>query len=211
MSEKEYAPLSAACVRALNDKLYDKRKAAALEIEKWVLCCHLSHFYIFRFLLSIYFSENCAGLYQESFVSRGGIRLWWDLLCISFKGASLYWIFLSAPRMVKDFVARNKSQELRQLIKVLGQDFAASQNPNTRKGGLIGLAATAIALGKVMVFSKLFKEYCLFFIWKHYLRLLSFSGYWTVHWGSTPSHTSLLHRLWYKGSILCLWKSVQCC
>lgn len=60
----------------------------------------------------------------------------------------------SVARMVKDFVARNKSQELRQLIKVLGQDFAASQNPNTRKGGLIGLAATAIALGKVMVFSK---------------------------------------------------------
>lgn len=34
MSEKDYAPLSAACVRALHDKLYDKRKAAALEIEK---------------------------------------------------------------------------------------------------------------------------------------------------------------------------------
>ncbi|KAE8746685.1 hypothetical protein FOCC_FOCC006668 [Frankliniella occidentalis] len=50
--------------------------------------------------------------------------------------------------MVKDFVTRNRSQELRQLIKVLGQDFAGSQNPNTRKGGLIGLAATAIALGK---------------------------------------------------------------
>lgn len=34
MSDKDYAPLSAACVRALNDKLYDKRKTAALEIEK---------------------------------------------------------------------------------------------------------------------------------------------------------------------------------
>lgn len=34
MSEKDYAPLSAACVRALNDKLYDRRKTAALEIEK---------------------------------------------------------------------------------------------------------------------------------------------------------------------------------
>lgn len=84
MSEKEFAPLSAACVRALNDKIYDKKKAAAHEIEK----------------------------------------------------------------MVKDFVARNKTQELRQLLKVLGQDFAGSQIPNTRKGGLIGLAATAIALGK---------------------------------------------------------------
>lgn len=36
MSEKDYAPLSAACVRALHDKLYDKRKAAALEIEKYI-------------------------------------------------------------------------------------------------------------------------------------------------------------------------------
>lgn len=34
MTDKDFAPLSAACVRALNDKIYDKRKAAALEIEK---------------------------------------------------------------------------------------------------------------------------------------------------------------------------------
>jgi len=32
---------------------------------------------------------------------------------------------------------------------VLGTDFALSQNSNMRKGGLIGLAAMAIALGKV--------------------------------------------------------------
>lgn len=37
MSERDHAPLSAACVRALNDKLYEKRKTAALEIEKYVL------------------------------------------------------------------------------------------------------------------------------------------------------------------------------
>lgn len=30
----DYAPLSAACVRALNDKIYEKTKAAAVEIEK---------------------------------------------------------------------------------------------------------------------------------------------------------------------------------
>lgn len=34
MSDRDYAPLSPACVKALNDKMYDKRKAAALEIEK---------------------------------------------------------------------------------------------------------------------------------------------------------------------------------
>ena len=34
--DKDYAPLSASCVRALNDKLYEKRKVAALEIERFV-------------------------------------------------------------------------------------------------------------------------------------------------------------------------------
>ncbi|CAG0898988.1 unnamed protein product [Darwinula stevensoni] len=84
MAEKDYAPLSTACVRALGDKIYDKRKAAALEIEK----------------------------------------------------------------MVKDFAAVSNTTQIKKLLDVLGQEFAMSQNPNCRKGGLIGLAATAIALGK---------------------------------------------------------------
>ncbi|XP_063225932.1 protein VAC14 homolog isoform X2 [Bacillus rossius redtenbacheri] len=84
MAEKDYAPLSTACVRALNDKLYDKRKAAAQEIEK----------------------------------------------------------------MVKEFAATRNTLQIKKLLKVLGQDFAISQNPHTRKGGLIGLAAIAVALGK---------------------------------------------------------------
>nr|XP_023024836.1 protein VAC14 homolog [Leptinotarsa decemlineata] len=84
MSEKDYAPLSTACVRALHDKLYDRRKTAALEIEK----------------------------------------------------------------MVKEFSAVNNTGQIKRLLKVLGQDFSLSQNPHARKGGLIGLAAIAIALGK---------------------------------------------------------------
>ncbi|XP_071443613.1 protein VAC14 homolog [Hetaerina americana] len=83
MSEKDYAPLSAACVRALNDKIYEKRKAAALEIEK----------------------------------------------------------------MVKEFAACNNTVQIKKLLKVLGRDFASSQNGHVRKGGLIGLAAIAVALG----------------------------------------------------------------
>ncbi|KAJ8934149.1 hypothetical protein NQ314_013559 [Rhamnusium bicolor] len=84
MSEKDYAPLSSACVRALNDKLYDRRKTAALEIEK----------------------------------------------------------------MVKEFAAVSNTGQIKRLLKVLGQDFSLSQNSHARKGGLIGLAAIAIALGK---------------------------------------------------------------
>lgn len=32
--ENAFAPISEACVKALSDKTYDKRKVAALEIEK---------------------------------------------------------------------------------------------------------------------------------------------------------------------------------
>lgn len=84
LSERDYAPLSAACVRSLNDKLYEKRKPAAVEIEK----------------------------------------------------------------MVKEFAAHNNTVQIKRLLKVLGQDFATSQNSHTRKGGLIGLAAIAVGLGK---------------------------------------------------------------
>ncbi|XP_014678213.1 PREDICTED: protein VAC14 homolog [Priapulus caudatus] len=84
MMEKDYAPLTITTVRSLNDKLYEKRKGAALEIE----------------------------------------------------------------RQVRDFNIAGNASQVKKLLKVLGQDFALSSNPHSRKGGLIGLAATAIALGK---------------------------------------------------------------
>lgn len=84
MGERPHSPLSVSCVRALNDKLYEKRKVAAQEIDK----------------------------------------------------------------MVKDFVHQNNHAQIRKLLRVLGEDFAVSHNLNTRKGGLMGLAATAIGLGK---------------------------------------------------------------
>ncbi|KAH8547463.1 vacuolar protein 14 C-terminal Fig4p binding-domain-containing protein [Umbelopsis sp. PMI_123] len=72
-------------IRGLTDRLYDKRKAAALEIEKLA-------------------RENAK----------------------------------SPERMT-------------QIIDTLVQDFVYSNNPNARNGGLIGLAATAIALGSAVV------------------------------------------------------------
>lgn len=53
--------------------------------------------------------------------------------------------------MVRDFQRVNETSEIRKLLRVLGQDFTLSQNVNSRKGGLIGLAAIAIALGKVSI------------------------------------------------------------
>ena len=35
MAEKDLLPLTQNVVRGLNDKLYEKRKTAALEIERW--------------------------------------------------------------------------------------------------------------------------------------------------------------------------------
>ena len=45
---------------------------------------------------------------------------------------------------------QNQDGQVKKILKILGDDFAGSSNPNTRKGGLIGLAAAAIALGKVI-------------------------------------------------------------
>jgi vacuole morphology and inheritance protein 14 len=51
--------------------------------------------------------------------------------------------------MVKEFISVNNAAQIKKLLRVLGHEFTLSQNQNSRKGGLIGLAATAIALGKV--------------------------------------------------------------
>ncbi|XP_030059458.1 protein VAC14 homolog [Microcaecilia unicolor] len=83
-TEKDFSPLTPNIVRALNDKLYEKRKVAALEIEK----------------------------------------------------------------LVREFVAQSNATQIKHVIQILSQEFALSQHPHSRKGGLIGLAACAIALGK---------------------------------------------------------------
>lgn len=49
---------------------------------------------------------------------------------------------------VKELYAANQMSQLEKLIGVL-RELALAPNGQTRKGGLIGLAAAAIALGKV--------------------------------------------------------------
>ena len=56
---------------------------------------------------------------------------------------------LLCSRIVKELNAVNNTGQVQRLLKILSQDFALSMNPNSRKGGLIGLAAMSIALGKV--------------------------------------------------------------
>ncbi|NXH20295.1 VAC14 protein, partial [Bucco capensis] len=54
----------------------------------------------------------------------------------------------SLPRLVREFVAQNNTTQIKHVIQILSQEFALSQHPHSRKGGLIGLAACSIALGK---------------------------------------------------------------
>ena len=51
--------------------------------------------------------------------------------------------------MVKDYVAKKEFNFIKEIIASLKDDFTLSSNPNSRKGGLVGLAAAAIALGRV--------------------------------------------------------------
>ena len=46
-------------------------------------------------------------------------------------------------------MALQNHAQIQKLLKLIGGDFISSHNPNTRKGALVGLAAIAIALGKV--------------------------------------------------------------
>ncbi|CAF1082142.1 unnamed protein product [Adineta ricciae] len=84
MSDRDYLPLSATLVKTLTDKLYEKRKTAALEIEK----------------------------------------------------------------MVRELIATQNFEQIERICKILSEHFVLSQNGNFRRGGLIGIAALAIACGK---------------------------------------------------------------
>lgn len=53
--------------------------------------------------------------------------------------------------MVTEFNNKNNSAQIKKLIEILSNDFATSRDPNRRKGGLIGLAATSLGLGKVII------------------------------------------------------------
>ena len=64
----------------------------------------------------------------------------------------IYLSGVSAGRMVKDLVMINDYSQIKQVVSVLVHDFTLSSSANTRKGGLVGLAATAIALGRVSPF-----------------------------------------------------------
>jgi len=52
-------------------------------------------------------------------------------------------------RIIRDFLSIGNHTEISRIVKFLSNNYVLSQNQNNKKGGLIGLAACAIALGKV--------------------------------------------------------------
>eukprot|EP00039_Didymoeca_costata_P005784 m.84543 g.84543 ORF g.84543 m.84543 type:complete len:714 (-) comp12972_c0_seq1:1852-3993(-) len=54
---------------------------------------------------------------------------------------------IEIQRVVESIMVKGELDKVEKLAMSLQSDFVQSQNPNSRKGGLIGLAATAIGLG----------------------------------------------------------------
>lgn len=67
--------------------------------------------------------------------------------------------------MVTEFNIKNNSAQIRKLIEVLSNDFASSRDANKRKGGLIGLAATSLGLGKVNCFLRICTLFIINIFW----------------------------------------------
>ncbi|RLN68376.1 hypothetical protein BBJ28_00002245 [Nothophytophthora sp. Chile5] len=127
-------PLTPNLLRNLGDRSYDKRKSAAMELENLIkqlqedaasIEFHQQH------QLQLSPDSTAAGLNAGS----GG-----DL---STPGTDSE----ATDGTMTPFAVGNPSrQRIPAIIELLGNDFACSSNANHRKGGLIGLAATAIGL-----------------------------------------------------------------
>ena len=61
----------------------------------------------------------------------------------------VFFINFKILRIIRDYLQENDFDRIKQIIKTLNNDFAYSIVPNSRNGGLISLAAAAIALGPV--------------------------------------------------------------
>lgn len=118
-------PLSPSLMRNLGDRSYDKRKSAAMELENLIK----------------QLQENAAAIeFRQQHANQGGGASSPDTAS-GVSGDS------TDSTATPGFSVPNPSrQRIPAIIELLGNDFACSANANHRKGGLIGLAATAIGL-----------------------------------------------------------------
>ncbi|DAZ98395.1 TPA: hypothetical protein N0F65_000109 [Lagenidium giganteum] len=115
-------PLSPTLMRNLGDRSYDKRKAAAMELENLIKQL-----------------QESANAYEQQTQTQTPTQTTQQQQPGGAQGNAL-----------AAAAGANSANEARlripAIIDLLGSDFACSTNANHRKGGLIGLAATAIGL-----------------------------------------------------------------
>jgi vacuole morphology and inheritance protein 14 len=123
-------PLSPTLMRNLGDRSYDKRKSAAMELENLIK----------------QLQENAAAIeFHQQHMNPGAGGS--GGLASSPGTASGVSGDSTDSSVTPAFTVPNPSrQRIPAIIELLGNDFACSSNANHRKGGLIGLAATAIGL-----------------------------------------------------------------
>ncbi|KAG7390932.1 hypothetical protein PHYBOEH_006876 [Phytophthora boehmeriae] len=123
-------PLSPNLMRNLGDRSYDKRKGAAMELENLIKQLQENAASIeFHQQHQLQLNQDSPSSRLNTDVGASGTE------SESVDGAS------------STFAISNPSrQRIPAIIELLGNDFACSSNANHRKGGLIGLAATAIGL-----------------------------------------------------------------
>ncbi len=63
----------------------------------------------------------------------------------------MIYLYMNLFRMVRELIAIQNYEQIERICKILSEHFVLSQNGNFRRGGLIGIAALAIACGKVRV------------------------------------------------------------
>uniref|UniRef100_K3W541 Vacuolar protein 14 C-terminal Fig4-binding domain-containing protein n=1 Tax=Globisporangium ultimum (strain ATCC 200006 / CBS 805.95 / DAOM BR144) TaxID=431595 RepID=K3W541_GLOUD len=114
-------PLSPTLLRNLGDRSYDKRKGAAMEVENLIKQLQEN-------AASVEYRQRQFMLHQQQQQAANGSSP-------------------SAKPSDEITTMSNPSRErIPAIIELLGNEFAFSTNANHRKGGLIGLAATAIGL-----------------------------------------------------------------
>ena len=80
---------------------------------------------------------------------KNGRLLHWKLKSEKFGKEFHVKLFLCSFRMVRELIAVQNYEQIERICRILSEHFVLSQNGNFRRGGLIGIAALAIACGKV--------------------------------------------------------------
>lgn len=135
-------PLSPALMRNLGDRSYDKRKAAAMELENLIKQLQESVNAFDQQQQSVTLPQQLTPPQPRGTGEESGIS---DKPASStMSGETTHGI--SSTATYRPNAQNEARQRIPAIIELLGNDFACSTNANHRKGGLIGLAATAIGL-----------------------------------------------------------------